>query len=315
MESSRRRLPPLSALRAFEAAARHQSFRLAAAELSVTATAISHQIRQLEALLGVPLFERQVRKVSLTAEGRALFPALRDSFDAMAAAVAPLLQPKRRRMLTVSATPAFVARLLIPRIADFQARHPDLDLRLHASTQVVDFAAQQIDAAIRYGKGNYRDLHSEQLLHTSFAPMCSPRLTLSTPKDLSRHPLLHFQWQPTLPEPPDWPAWARLAAQAAAGFHRGVTCSDETHAIDAAIAGQGVALLNTALVADDLANGTLMMPFGPELDGFDYHLVRPAHALGDPAIDALRAWLREIVSAQPATPVIANRRKRSRPTR
>jgi len=307
MESHRRRLPPLSALRAFEAAARHQSFRLAAAELSVTATAISHQIRQLEALLGASLFERQVRKVTLTTEGRALYPGLRDSFDAMAAAVAPLLQPRRRRMLTVSATPAFVARLLIPRVADFQARHPELDLRLHASTQLVDFSAQQIDAAIRYGQGNYGQLHSEHLLHTSFAPMCSPHLTLRTPKDLPRHPLLHFQWQPTMPDPPDWPAWARQSGLAITGFRRGVTFSDETHAIDAAIAGQGVALLNTALVADELAKGTLVSPFGPELDSFDYHLVRPWSASSDPAIDALAAWLREAVGP--------HCKKRVKPTR
>ncbi|WP_266171913.1 transcriptional regulator GcvA [Dyella subtropica] len=295
MDHYRRRLPPLSALRAFEAAARHQSFRLAAAELSVTSTAVSHQIRQLEALLGVTLFERQVRKVVLTAEGQALFPVLRDSFDAMTAAVAPLLQPKRRRMLTVSATPAFVARLLIPRIADFQTRHPELDLRLHASTQPIDFATQQIDAAIRYGKGVYRDLHSEHLLHTRFAPLCSPRLALRTPEELVQHPLLHFQWQPTLPDPPDWTAWQRKAGSTTSQAARGITFSDETHAIDAAIAGQGVALLNTALVRDEFERGTLVAPFGPELDGFDYYLVHPPAVANDPAIGALRAWLQEIV--------------------
>jgi len=286
-----RRLPPLGALRAFEAAARHQSFRLAAEELSVTATAVSHQIRLLERLLDVALFERQVRKVALTAEGRLLFPALRESFDLMAAAVAPLLRPKRRRILTVSATPAFVARLLVPRLAAFQSRHPELDLRLHASTQPVDFAAQQIDAAIRYGKGPYRDLRNEPLLHTHFAPMCSPALKLRTPKDLARHPLLHFQWQPSFREPPDWTAWQRAAGLRTLDVARGVTFSDETHAIDAAIAGQGVALLNTALVADELARGTLVQPFGPMLDGLDYQLVYPLATENDPALAALREWL------------------------
>lgn len=291
IEHSRRRLPPLAALRAFEAAARHQSFRLAAQELAVTATAVSHQIRQLESLLGVALFERQVRKVMLTAAGRQLFPALRDGFDLIAAGVAPLLQPRRRRILTVSATPAFVARLLVPRLAAFQAGHPDLDLRLHASTQPVDFAAQQIDAAIRYGKGPYRDLHSEALLHARFAPMCSPLLKLRAPAELARHPLLHYQWQPSFREPQDWPAWQRAAGIRGLDVTRGVIFSDETHAIDAAIAGQGVALLNTALVADELARGTLMTPFGPELDGLDYHLVYPPAHEGDAAIAALRDWL------------------------
>lgn len=300
VKRNRRRLPPLSALRAFEAAARHQSFRLAAIELSVTPTAVSHQIRQLESLLGVALFERKVRKVLLTTEGHRLFPILRDSFDSIATAIAPLWLPHRRRMLTLSATPAFVARLLIPRLANFQANDDQLDLRLHASTQTADFARQQIDAAIRYGRGDYRDLHSEHLLHTHFAPLCSPRLQLQSPLDLPRHPLLHFQWQPTLPDPPDWPAWGQRAGLDSMDFRRGLTFSDETHAIDAAIAGRGIALLNTTLVADELARGTLMQPFGPRLDGFNYYLVYPTSSASDPAIHAVRSWLLDITRSLPS---------------
>lgn len=289
-----RRLPPLAALRAFEAAARHLSFRLAAEELSVTPTAVSHQIRQLESLLGIALFERQARSVVLTPEGRLLFPALREGFDLMTAALAPLMGPKRRRILTVSATPAFVARLLVPRLAEFQAAHPELDLRLHASTQPVDFATQQIDAAIRYGQGPYRGLRHEPLLRTGFAPMCSPALKLRKPADLARHPLLHFQWQPTFREPPDWTAWRRAAGLRGLDVGRGITFTDETHAIDAAIAGQGVGLLNTALVADALARGTLVTPLGPTLEGLHYQLVYPPAAEGDPALAALREWLHGI---------------------
>lgn len=295
-----RRLPPLAALRAFEAAARHLSFRLAAEELSVTPTAVSHQIRLLESLLGVALFERRARKVALTAEGRLLFPALREGFDLMAGAVAPLLGPKRRRIVMVSATPAFVARLLVPRLAAFQAAHPGLDLRLHASTRPVDFDAQQIDAAIRYGQGPYRGLRHEPLLRTRFAPMCSPALKLRKPADLARHPLLHFQWQPVFREPPDWAAWRRAAGMGALDVSRGTTFTDETHAIDAAIAAQGVALLNTALVADALARGTLVMPFGPELEGLHYQLVYRPEAADDPAIAALRGWLRDLDRASGA---------------
>lgn len=292
---NRRRLPPLSSLRAFEAAARHQSFRLAAVELSVTPTAVSHQIRQLESLLGVTLFERRVRKVLLTAEGRMLFPVLRDGFDAFAAAFAPLLQPRKPDTLTVSATPAFVARRLVPKVATFHASHSELNLHLHTSTTPVDFATQPIDAAIRYGRGDYPGLHSECLLHTRFAPMCSPRLGLREPAELSQHPLLHFQWQATLPDPPDWPAWARQAGASPLDFRRGVTFSDETHAITAAIAGQGVALLNTALVADELTQGALVQPFGPSLDGYAYYLVCPPETARSPALDALRRWLLEVV--------------------
>lgn len=285
-------MPPLSALRTFEAAARHQSFRLAAAELSVTPTAVSHQVRQLESLLGVALFERRARKVLLTAEGRALFPVLRDGLDAFADAIAPLLQPSRPDTLTVSATPAFVARRLVPNVASFQA---GVNLHLHTSTTPVDFATQRIDAAIRYGRGDYPGLHSECLLHTRFAPACSPRLDLHEPAELPRHALLHFQWQASLPDPPDWPAWGRQAGLAPMDFHRGVRFSDETHAITAAIAGQGVALLNTALIADELAQGALIQPFGPSLDGFAYYLVHPPEVARNPALQALRSWLRDVV--------------------
>lgn len=291
----RRQLPALSSLRAFEAAARHQSFRLAALELSVSSTAISHQVRQLESVLGLPLFERRVRKVLLTAEGKRLFPVLRDGFDAFADAFAPLLQPGRQQTLTVSATPAFVARRLVPKVTTFQARYGNLSLSLHASTSMVDFSTQQVDAAIRYGLGDYPGLHSECLQHTRFAPMCSPRITLRHPRELSRHPLLHFQWQTALPDPPDWPRWGREAGLEHMDFQRGVIFSDEAHAIAAAIAGQGVAMLDMALVADELTQGALVQPFGPQLDGFAYYLVSAPEASRNPAFQALRAWLLDTV--------------------
>lgn len=291
----RRRLPALSSLRAFEAAARHESFRLAALELSVSSTAISHQIRQLESVLGVLLFERRVRKVLLTAEGKRLFPVLRDGFDAFADAFAPLLRPDRQQTFTVSATPAFVARRLVPNVASFQARHGNLILSLHASTSMVDFATHQVDAAIRYGLGDYPGLHSECLQQTRFAPMCSPRLKLRHLGELSRHPLLHFQWQSALPDPPDWPRWGRQAGLGHMDFQRGVIFSDETHAIAAAIAGQGVALLNTALVADELIQGALVQPFGPQLDGFAYYLVSTPETSRTPAFQSLQAWLFDTV--------------------
>jgi LysR family glycine cleavage system transcriptional activator len=288
----RRRLPPLAALRAFEAAARHQSFRLAAEELAVTPTAVSHQIRQLEDLLGVALFERKPRRVALTAEGRMLFPALREGFDLMAEALAPFQRQRRRRIVTLSATPAFVARRLVPRLAAFGTAYPQFDLRLHASTEPVDFAAQQIDAAVRYGKGPFPGLHHEPLLRARFAPVCNPALRLDAPDDLADHPLLHYQWQPGFRDPPDWAAWKRASGLHALEAGRGITFSDENHAIEAAIAGQGVALLDTALVADELARGTLVAPFGPELDGLDYLFVHPEGTADDPALAALRAWLR-----------------------
>ena len=248
---------------------------------------------------GVPLFERRVRKVLLTAEGKRLFPVLRDGFDAFAEAFAPLLRPGRQDTLTVSATPAFVARRLVPNVAAFQARHANLSLSLQASTSLVDFATRQVDAAIRYGLGDYPGLHSECLQHTRFAPMCSPRLNLRDVRELPQHALLHFQWQAALPDPPDWPRWGRQADLGHMDFQRGVVFSDEAHAIAAAVAGQGVALLNTALVADEWIQGALIQPFGPQLDGFAYHLVAPPETVRNPAFQALRSWLLDTVLAEP----------------
>src|SRR5438552_16767731 len=148
-----RRLPPLGMLRAFEAAARHLSFKRAALELAVTPTAISHQIGRLEENLGVALFERRARRVILTPAGRTLFPVLRDGLDAFADAIDGLHAHKARRSVTLSATTAFTAKWLVPRAASFRAAYPDLDLRLHASDEPVDLAAGTVDAAIRYGRG------------------------------------------------------------------------------------------------------------------------------------------------------------------
>lgn len=267
---------------------------MAAEELAVTATAISHQIRHLERLLGIALFERRARRVLLTPEGRTLLPALREGFDVMSEALAPLMRSKRRRIITLSATPAFVVRLLVPKLAAFQAIHADFDLRLHASTQLVDFATQQIDAAVRYGEGPYRGLQHESLLHARFAPTCSPVLNIRSHTDLAHHPLLHFQWQPGITQPSDWAAWKRVAGLRKLDITQGITFSDEAHAIEAAIAGQGVAMLDTSLVAEELKRGTLMTPFGPELDGLDYHLVHPPATQDDAVLSALREWLHNL---------------------
>src|SRR5690606_19661529 len=155
----------------------------AAAELGVTPTAISHQIRQLEARLGTALFERQTRRVVLTLEGRTLYPVLQQSFDAIAEALAGLRPTPDRRVATLSATVAFTARLLVPRVAGFRALHPGWDLRLHANDDPVDLEAGEADAAIRYGRGRYPGLTALPLLADTFAPVCSPHLSLRTRED------------------------------------------------------------------------------------------------------------------------------------
>ena len=290
---SMRRLPPLGALRAFEAAARHQSFKQAAAELGVTPTAVSHRIRQLEADLGLALFERQTRKVVLTSEGKTLYPSLNHSFDAIAEAVAQLKRPPKRRVATLSATVAFTAKLLVPRAGAFRARHPGWDLRLHASDEAVDLHGGEADAAIRYGRGRYPGLTTLPLFTDSFAPVCSPHLPLRRPRDLVGAMLIHFEWGPAATKfsVPTWAAWNRNAGISRLDVDAGVTFNDESSAIQATIAGQGVALLSLALVAAELASGALIQPFGPVLQGWRYDFAFPAGAENRPAIAVLRSWV------------------------
>jgi LysR family glycine cleavage system transcriptional activator len=292
-----RRLPSLGALRAFEAAARHQSFKQAAAELGVTPTAISHQVRQLEEYLGVALFRRQVRRVILTPEGDALYPVLQRVFDTIAESVDALRRRPVRRVATLSATVAFTARLLVPHVAAFRALHPDWDLRLHASDDPVDLHAGEADAAIRYGPGRYPVLTAMPVATDRFLPTCSPHLGLLRPQDLAGSVLIHFEWRTAGPAStrPTWRAWARRAGIEGFDAASGITFSDESSAIQATIAGQGVALLSSALVAGELASGALVQPFGPALDGSHYDLVFPTDAEDRPPVAALHRWVESVL--------------------
>lgn len=288
-----RRMPPLSSLRAFEAAARQESFKLAAAELGVTPTAISHQVRQLEADLGFPLFVRQTRKVVLTPEGRALYGPLRASFDTVAETVANLRHRPARRVATLSAIAAFTARLLVPRVARFRASNPGWDLRLHASDGLVDLHAGEADAAIRYGPGSYPGLTALPLLHERFAPVCSAHLPLRSPDDLRDATLIHIDELPQAMQMslPSWDAWAEKAGLRGLDTDACVSMNDESSAIQAVIAGQGVALLSLTLVAAELASGALIQPFGPVIEGLHYNLVFPTDAATQPAVTVLRDWV------------------------
>ncbi len=286
--------PPLNMLRTFEAAARRLSFKKAAEELSVTPTAVSHQVRTLEDFLGVRLFERRTREVRLTPAGETLFRPLTDSFRDIARAVASVRAPVVGRSVTLSGTVAFTARRLAPAAGLFRQLHPDWILRLHASNDPVDVAAGEADAAIRYGTGTYADLAAEPLLSDRFAPVCNPGLPIRVPEDLHKAPLVHFDWGPAMRNatPPTWRRWAECAGLDASDVQPGLSFTDEIHAIQATVAGQGVGLLSLALVAEELAAGTLIQPFGPVLEGYTYSLVYPRNAVGSPGIDALRSWIR-----------------------
>lgn len=302
-----RSLPSLSALRAFEAAARHRSAKLAAQELSVTPTAISHQVRQLEDTLGLALFVRTPRQLVLTAQGQVLQKALTESFDAMAQAVAGLHAAPARQTVTLSATPAVVARWLLPRVPQLQARHPELDLRLHVSHAPVPLDGVTADMAVRYGRGQWPGLVAEKLFDTLFVPACSPALGLRRRADLVRHTLLHFEPLGAKSADIGWAAWQKRARVPGLDVQAGPVFSDETLTVSAALAGQGVALMGRVLVEDELRRGTLVQPFGPGLQGQPFHLVYPVQRRDDPLLRAVRDWVLEgalsDASAPPAAPV------------
>jgi LysR family transcriptional regulator, glycine cleavage system transcriptional activator len=292
---SSRRLPPLHSLRAFEAAARHLSVKKAAAELAVTPTAVSHHVRVLESALGVKLFERRVRHIELTTYGSQLYPVLREGFDAFADAIAQLKSRKVRTVVTLSATVAFTARWLAPRVPAFHRDNPMMDLRLHASDDIADLRSGMADAAIRFGRGKYEGLAAETLFSDTFAPACSPRLRLREARDLANHTMIHFEWRRHRKENPTWTRWLRTAGMPALTPKGDLIFTDESQAIQAAIAGNGVALLSLTLIAEELARGALVQPFGPtlELDGYHYDFVYlPAHE-HSANISALRAWVQK----------------------
>lgn len=286
-----RRSLPLSALRAFEAAARLGSFKAAAEELAVTPTAVSHQIRALEAQTGLALFDRQVRKVSLTGAGAQLYPVLRDGFDAFEATLARLTQPRTRALVCISATSAFTVKWLVPRMADFRRWHPDIDLQLQASDDLVDLRSTAVDIAIRYGRGPYPGLAIEPLFTDRFAPVANPRLGVVSPDDLARVPLIRFDWKRPQPENPTWERWFAVAQRRPPQASR-LSFSDEGHAIQAAVAGHGIALVSLALIADDLEAGHLVQPFGPAIDGHTYHLAMHADRPPSAQVQAVAHWLR-----------------------
>jgi len=285
-----RRLPSLSALRAFEAAARLGSAKDAAAELSVTPTAISHQIRNLETQLGFALFVRRPRQLDPTSEGRALQRTLAEAFGDIAATVERLRAPTRRA-LTLSATPAIASRWLVPRMYLLTDACPDIDLHLHVSHAPVALDGSGADLAIRYGSGQWPGLVAHRLFDNAFAPVCSPKLRLKRAADLHAHTLLHFAPAGSISAPVDWPRWHRLAGLPEDGAAAGPVFSDETHVITAALGGQGVALMSLPLVREELAGGALVQPFGPAMDAAAFHLVYPERRADDPWVTEVRDWI------------------------
>jgi LysR family glycine cleavage system transcriptional activator len=294
-----RALPPLNALRAFEAAGRHLSFSRAADELNVTPAAVSHHIKGLEERLGVQLFRREARRLLLTDAGQRALPGVRDGFERLAAALAELEPAADSRILTVSAVPSLSAKWLVPRLERFRQRAPELDVRLDVTGHVVDFQHDpDIDVAIRYGRGHYPGLEIEKLVDGDTIPVCSPGLIaqgppLTQPDDLRHYTLIHTRWGSGETDP----AWSEWLAGAGAGdidASRGPRFNHAEYAVQAAIDGQGVVLAARVLVEDDLAAGRLVTPFdwtGQTPESCAYYIVAPPARMRLPRVRAFRAWL------------------------
>jgi LysR family glycine cleavage system transcriptional activator len=308
MSPMARRLPPLNSLRAFEAAARHLSFARAAEELHVTPAAISHQIKALEDHLGVRLFRRLNRAVLLTDAGQACIAGLSEAFDRMAAALERVRAQDCGGPLTVSTPPALAAKWLVPRLERFQALYPEIDVRVSAVMRLVDFAREDVDVAIRYGGGAYPGLVAELLLTNQVVPVCAPALLegdrpLRAPQDLRHHTLLHDDTLTSDGAYPNWAMWLRAAGLEGVNPSRGPRFDYPGLVLEAAAAGDGVALALNTIAAGDLAAGRLVKPFAVAVPTpFAYYVVCPQATAERPKVAAFRTWLRAEAGRDTAAP-------------
>jgi len=286
-----RRLPPLNALKAFEAAARHESFTRAAEELNVTQGAVSHQVKALEDALGLKLFNREPRRLVITGAGRDYLGVVRDALDRIAAGTDRLLQRQSTGALTVSTSPNFASKWLVNRLGRFAETHPEIDLRVSATLHHTDFAREDVDIAVRHGEGNWPDLDVTRLYTEGLFPVCSPKLlrgrhALKKPADLAHHVLLHLEHRR------DWSKWLDAAGVRDADLSRGPVLNQASMVIDAAVDGQGVGLARTGLAAQDLIGGRLVRPFALVLPvSYAYWIVCPKATAKLPKIVTFREWL------------------------
>jgi LysR family transcriptional regulator, glycine cleavage system transcriptional activator len=290
--------PGLRSLRAFNAAAQHLSFTKAASEMGVTPAAISHQIKELEDQIGVALFTRTSRTMALTREGEILGAAATESLDILARAVKRIKRLENRKVLKVSASPSIAAKWLVPRLDRFLDQAPGAEVRVDVSTTALDFDRDDVDIAIRFGRGQYPGLKSDLLFTDKIFPVCSPRIItkekpLSTPRDLLRHTLIHLDYEAQGLIWPNWKMWMMAAGIKDFDDKRGLHFGQTSLTVQAAIDGHGVALGDSNLVADDLAAGRLVKPFELSLRAppqFAYHVISPLDSTQNPLVDAFRQW-------------------------
>ncbi len=305
------RLPPLNSLRAFEAAARHLSFKDASDELSVTPTAISHQIRGLEEYLGFSLFHRLTRALELTREGRAMLPRVREGLECFAAAIESTRQQQTGGRLIVTSPPAFLTRWLIRHLEKLTALHPEVELHLTASLDTIDgrdasgvsglegidVRDDETEVFIRFGRGQYDGCRVDRLFAPVYVVVCSPRLLfgmrpLNVPADLRRHNLLHDESIMELMDRPSWAEWLQVAGVTGIDADAGTHFSDPGLVLSAAIDGVGVALASKPLVEAEVAAGRLVVPFDIIIRRTQaYYLVVPEAVADRPVVSAFRRWL------------------------
>lgn len=297
------RLPPLIGLRAFYAAARHLSFKKAAAELGVTPTAISHQIQLLERYCGCRLFRRRPRPLSLTPEGVRLFPAIRDGFEAFTSAIASLKKDVGHQPLRVTTTNAFASRWLVPRLPRWRKLRPDVPLDVIGTDSVLDLQSGDADVAIRYAREAPIDGVAQELIGDTFCAFRSPNLQPSDrwqAADLRGHVLVHCYWAPSDAEAPTWRRWLEEASKQ---WHdvpdekemEHLSFREELHAIESVIAGQGIGIFSTVLVASELDAGILVRDFDLSLPGYQFYLVHRSDHPREKIIQAFSTWLRATI--------------------
>lgn len=287
-----RRLPPLAALHAFEAAARHDSFQRAGEELHLSAGAVAHQVKQLEAWLGISLFQRLPRGVVLNSAGRRYAEALRPVLNELAEVSEAARKQGDEKVVTVSATQSFATRWLMPRLGSLRDRHPQIDLRVLASTHPADFARDGVDVAIRLGTGPYPGLLADPMLEERFFAVCSPQFAatreIRKPADVLRFPLLHDEWEARIPRETDWVQWLQNFGVAYAA-NVGPKFSHTYLTLEAAASGQGIAIAPGYLIDPDIRSGRLVKLF-PEgvLGPYRYHLLRTLDTR--PLVQEFCAW-------------------------
>jgi LysR family glycine cleavage system transcriptional activator len=295
----RRRLPPLDALRAFEAAARHLSFTRAAEEIQVTQAAVSHRVRELEARLEARLFHRLTRRVELTESGEVLAQAVRRGLDHIARGIAALdTGPGAAQPLRLTTLPSFAQRWLVPRLPRFRVRHPEIEVRVLADARLADLHAGAADLAVRFGRGIYPGLNAQCLMRDAVLPVCSPGLTRGaaafTPEQIVRHPLLHDAATADYASGEDWASWLAYVGRPELDCDRGSRFGNATLTLAAAAAGLGIALGRRSLLEADLAAGRLV-PARPEAapTAFSYWLVCLPERHGAPRMAAFAHWLKD----------------------